>query len=101
MLEPEERELLEKISKNQDKILNMLTKVMKFLHLIPITEKEEKAFQIQQRKNIATIAKVSSDLDEIENKNSNTNDNNLFGIIEEASKSDPYEGLLGDEFERS
>ena len=101
MLEPEERELLEKISKNQDKILNMLTKVMKFLHLIPITEKEEKAFQIQQRKNLATIAKVSSDLDEIENKNNNTNDNNLFGLIEEAGKSDPYEGLLGDEFERS
>ena len=41
---PENDEILQylsKIDKKQDKILNLLTKVAKTLHLLPVTEKEE------------------------------------------------------------
>ena len=50
MPDTENSEILEelnRIERKLDKILSLNTKIAKVLHLIPITEKEEKAFQIQ------------------------------------------------------
>lgn len=61
-------ETLNAISKKQDKILQMLTKVSKALHLVPVTEKEERAMQIAQRENFSIAAKVNDELNAMESK---------------------------------
>jgi hypothetical protein len=59
---------LSNIEKKQDKVLNLLTKISKALHLLPVTEKEERAIQIAQRNALATAAKVNDELNVMENK---------------------------------
>ena len=87
-------ELLTKIDKKLDKILNMQTKIAKALHLIPVTEKEERALQIQQRKNLELSAKVNSDLNDMQGKEDNTPPtlDNMF-----TSREDVYNDVLGDD----
>lgn len=88
-------ELLTKIDKKLDKILNMQTKIAKALHLIPVTEKEERAIQIQQRKNLEQAAKVNDDLNAMENKDIDSPPtlDTLF-----TSKEEIYNDILGDDF---
>lgn len=54
---------LDKLNKKIDKLTNIVTKMGKTLHLVPVTEAEERSIQILQRSNLATAAKVSSELD--------------------------------------
>ena len=88
-------DLLTKIDKKLDKILNMQTKIAKALHLIPVTEKEERDIQIQQRKNLSQAAKVNDDLNAMENKNIDSPPtlDTLF-----TSKEEIYNDILGDDF---
>ena len=68
---PENDEILQylsKIDKKLDRILNLLTKIAKTLHLLPVTEKEERDIQLTQRKNLTQAAKVNDDLNKMENK---------------------------------
>ena len=88
-------ELLTKIDKKLDKILNLQTKIAKALHLIPVTEKEERDIQIQQRKNLSQAAKVNDDLNAMENKNIDSPPtlDDLFN-----SKETIFDDVLGDDF---
>lgn len=88
-------ERLLKIEKKLDKILNMQTKIAKALHLLPVTEKEERAIQIQQRKNLEQAAKVNQDLNDMENK---TDDEviTLDDLFKDTVSI--YEDVLGDDF---
>ena len=88
-------ELLTKIDKKLDKILNMQTKIAKALHLLPVTEKEERAIQIQQRKNLELAAKVNEDLNDMENIEDNSPPT-LDNIYQ--NKEDIYSTILGDDF---
>ena len=94
---PEDYEILQylsKIDKKQDKILNLLTKVAKTLHLLPVTEKEERDIQLLQRKNLAQAAKVNDDLNKMENKPSESQQNlKLYTTPQEV-----YGDVLGDDF---
>ena len=63
-------QLLSKIDKKLDKTLNLLTKVAKTLHLLPVTEAEERKIQITQRSNLATAAKINDELNVMQNKSS-------------------------------
>lgn len=85
---------LSKIDRKQDKILNLLTKVAKTLHLLPVTEKEERDIQLLQRKNLAQAAKVNDDLNKMENKPSESQQNlELYTTPQEV-----YGDVLGDDF---
>ena len=88
-------ELLTKIDKKLDKILNLQTKIAKALHLLPVTEKEERAIQIQQRKNLEQAAKVNQDLNDMENieDNSPPTLSELF-----TTKQEIFDDILGDDF---
>lgn len=88
-------EILAKIDKKLDKILNMQTKIAKALHLLPVTEKEERAIQIQQRKNLEQAAKVNDDLNAMENKEDDmpVDLDNLF-----QDSIAIYGDILGDDF---
>lgn len=50
------------LSKKVDKLLNLNTKIAKSLHLIPVTEKEEREIQLLQRTNLQIAAKVNEEL---------------------------------------
>lgn len=58
---------LTKIERKIDKNTNLLTKVAKVLHLVPVTEKEEREFQITQRTNLQQAAKINDELDQMSN----------------------------------
>lgn len=87
---------LSKLDKKLDKILNMQTKIAKTLHLIPVTEKEEKAIQIQQRKNMATAANVHNELEDMENKGYETPISSLADLFK--STQDVYEDVIGNDY---
>lgn len=84
-------ELLSKIDKKQDKLMNLVTKIAKTLHLIPVTEKEERDIQILQRKNMAQAVKINDELDNMENKSDEISV--LFPTKEEV-----FGDILGDDF---
>lgn len=56
-------DLLLKLEKKVDKLTNIVTKMGKALHLIPVSEKEERDLQLLQRTHLANAAKVSAELD--------------------------------------
>ena len=93
-------QLLSKIDKKTDKILNLVTKIAKTLHLIPVTEKEEREIQIQQRTNLSIAAKVTNDLDAMENKNAESAgfNGNVFDILREASDNEILGDVIGEDF---
>jgi hypothetical protein len=87
---------LSKLDKKLDKILNMQTKIAKVLHLLPVTEKEERALQIQQRTNLNVAQKVSDELDAMSNIST---DNEMFGLnidlYKDLSTPQVYEDVIG------
>jgi hypothetical protein len=93
-------QLLSKIDKKLDKLLNLNTKIAKFLHLVPVTEKEERELQILQRKNLAQAAKITQELDDMENKPAdNSHDlGSIFSVLENAPTADVYDDVIGSDF---
>lgn len=83
---------LDTLTKQVSKLLNINTKIAKTLHLIPVTEKEERALQILQRKNLQIAAKVNDELNDMENK---LNDDYVEDFKFEGSV---FGDVLGDDF---
>ena len=54
------------LTKKVDKMVTLNTKIAKSLHLVPVTEKEERELQMLQRKNLQLAAKVNEDLTAME-----------------------------------
>ena len=81
------------VEKKLDKLLNINTKVAKALHLLPVTEKEEREIQIQQRTNLKLAADVSYSLDEMQNKDQNSDNHSLTEFVK-----DIYADVIGDDF---
>lgn len=86
---------LDKTNKKIDRLTTMVTKIAKTLHLIPVTEKEEKALQITQRTNLAIAAKVSAELDEMSPKDEHADDKFVNGLYASAYSSSPVD-IYGD-----
>lgn len=59
-------EVLTQLTKKIDKLVTLNTKIAKSLHLIPVTEKEEREIQLLQRSNLKLAAKVNEDLAALE-----------------------------------
>lgn len=93
-MDTETKAYLDKICKKQDKILHMLTVVLKAMHLLPINEKEEKAIQLAQRKNATVIAKVNDELNAL-SKTEPLPDS--LGLHNLDVDKDVYNGILGDD----
>lgn len=87
-------EALNAISKKQDKILQMLTKVSKALHLVPVTEKEERAMQIAQRENFSIAAKVNDELNAMEPKE---DDQARVRSMYDYTQSEVFADVVGDD----
>lgn len=89
-------ELLDKLHKKVDKLNTLITKIAKTLHLIPVTEKEERELQLTQRTNLQVAAKVNADLNAMENRP----DNSATSIFTqpEYSQVELFSDVLADDF---
>lgn len=85
---------LEKLSKKVDKMLTLNVKIAKSVHLIPVTEKEEREIQLLQRSNLQLAAKVNDDLNAM-SPNENSLDQLSIGTIQIA---DVFSDALADDF---
>lgn len=97
MSDTENNEILDKLNKMEkklDKILSLNTKIAKVLHLIPITEKEEKAFQIQRANNLNISKKVYDELEEFKKPVESTESTDPFYF----SNKDLFSDVVGDDF---
>lgn len=92
-MDAELEKLLTEIVKKQDKILSQQTKIMKALHLLPVTEKEERALQIQQRESAGIALKVAQDLADMAGEKPAA-PNSLTALLE---AEDAYAGIIGDD----
>lgn len=88
------KDLLGKLTKKVDKLLNINTKIAKALHLIPVSEKEERDIQLTQRTNLQTAAKVNDDLNAMENKTESEH----VSIFEEVAVGSVFGDVLADDF---
>ncbi len=85
------------LNKKVDKLTNIVTKIGKTLHLIPVTEKEERDIQLLQRKNLEQAAKVSQELEAMLPKpESNTPE--MLTIFDKFEQSELFGDVLGDDF---
>lgn len=91
-------DLLLQIDKKLDKVLSRQIKIMKVLHLVPVTSNEEKAIQILQRKNMAEAVKVNNELNVLENKPSEGDPSLGIDVILNESQSEVYEDIIGTDF---
>ena len=78
-----------KILKEQNEKLDL---VLKVLHLIPISEEEEKQIQIKQRQTLRQSEKVLEDLDKMENIKQDVKEEPF------ATKEEIFSDILGDDF---
>ena len=92
-------QLLSKIDKKLDKVLRLTTLVAKTLHIVPVNEKEEKEIQLLQRKNAATIQKVQEEIAALENKDDKPDTSLSFTDLLNASESEIYSDVIGDDFD--
>lgn len=97
MSDTENNEILDKLNKIEkklDKILSLNTKIAKVLHLIPITEKEEKAFQIQRANNLNISKKVYDELEQFKKPVESTENTDPFYF----SNRDLFSDVVGNDF---
>lgn len=87
-------ELLAELVKKVDKLLAINTKIAKCLHLLPVTECEEREIQLTQRKNLALAAKVNEDLNGMEEPKEEYGQLS-FGAL---AVNNVFTDVLGDEF---
>lgn len=90
-------DLLVKLDKKIDRLSNIVTKMGKALHLIQVTEKEEKSIQLLQRANLATAAKVSEEIAAMSPKVDNTMPE-MLTVFDKYEKDDLFGDVLGDDF---
>lgn len=97
-METEEFEqYLSKIDKKLDKVLKMTTTIAKALHLVPVSEKEEREIQLLQRKNAATIQKIQDEIANLEDNHTSPEDNLSYSQLLEASEDEIYKDIIGDD----
>lgn len=88
---------LKLLHKKVDKLTNIVTKMGKALHLITVTEKEEREIQLLQRKNMQQTAKISKELAAMSPQEPSELPE-MVSIFDSYEHSELYEDVLGDDF---
>ena len=95
----ENQELQETIvllSKKVDKLLNLTTKIAKTLHLVPVTEKEERAIQVMRERNAQQAYKVDEERADMKNESEDVFAPTM-DVFQQLSISDIYSDVLADD----
>ena len=90
-------ELLIKLNKKLDKLTNIVTKIGKALHLIQVSEKEERDIQLLQRANLNLAAKVSEELDAMSPKTPSESPE-MLTIFDTFDQDELFKDVLGEDF---
>lgn len=90
-------ELLTALSKKVDKLTNIVTKVGKALHIIAVSEKEERDIQLLQRNNLKLAAKVSEEIAAMSPK-PDSNAPEILSIFDNFEKNELFGDVLGDDY---
>lgn len=90
-------DLLTKINKKVDKLTTIVTRMGKALHLVPVTEKEERDIQIQQRNNLNQAAKVAAELEAMSPKEP-SNAPEMLSIFDTFEHAELFGDVLGDDY---
>lgn len=91
-------QLLSKIDKKQDKILKLVTTIAKTLHIVPVSEKEEREIQLLQRKNAYTMQKIQEEIANLEDTSEQAQNFLSISDLFTATKADVYEDVIGTDF---
>ncbi len=89
--------LLKLLNKKVDKLTTIVTKLGKTLHLIPVSEKEEREIQLLQRTNLATAAKVSEELAAMSPK-PESDLPEMLTVFDKFEHAELFGDVLGDDF---
>ena len=89
-------ERLDKLDKKLDKLTNIVTKIGKALHLVAVTEKEERDIQLLQRRNMELTAKVSEELAAMSPKKE-LDTPEMLSIFDNFEQSELFGDVLGDD----
>lgn len=90
-------ELLTALNKKVDKLTNIVTKVGKALHIIAVSEKEERDIQLLQRNNLKLAAKVSEEIAALSPK-PDINTPEILSIFDNFEKDELFGDVLGDDY---
>ena len=85
---------LAKLNKKIDKLTNIVTKVGKALHIIPLSAKEEMDLQLLQRKNMKIAAEVSMQLEEMSPKD-DLDLPKMLTVFDEYEPTELFKDVLG------
>jgi hypothetical protein len=92
----EYQQTLDTLCKKVDKLLNLTTKIAKTLHLVPVTEKEEKAIQVMRERNAQQAFKVAEERADFKNEQED-----IFApsmeLFQQLSIEDVYSDVLADD----
>lgn len=69
----------------------------KALHLIPVTEKEERAIQLLQRANLATAAKVANEIADMSPKK-DSDVPEMLTVFDSFENNELFGDVLGDDY---
>lgn len=90
-------QLMSKIDKKLDKVLKMTTTIAKALHLVTVSEKEEREIQLLQRKNAAVMQKIQEEMANLEEKPKDSNDILSFSALTTANEAEIYADIIGND----
>ena len=90
-------ELVTKLDKKVDKLTNIVTKIGKALHVLPVSEKEERDLQLLQRKNLEAAAKVASKLDAMSPKPEQELPE-MLSVFDSFEQTELFGDVLGDDY---
>ena len=90
-------DLLTKLNKKVDKLTNIVTKMGKALHLIQVTEKEERDIQLLQRNNLAIAAKITQELNDMSPKDTPELPE-MLTVFDNFERAELFGDVLGDDF---
>lgn len=96
-ISPEVLKLFEKLEKKVDKLLNLNTKIAKTLHLVPVTEKEERAIQIMRERNAQQAYKVDEERRDFKNEEDTDLPAPSLETFQQMSIQDIYSDVLTDD----
>lgn len=89
---------LSKIDKKLDKTLKLVTTIAKTLHIVPVSEKEEREIQLLQRKNAAVMQKIQEELADLEHQSEKVSNSLSMDDLYEASMADVFGDIIGDDY---
>ena len=89
--------LLNTVNKKLDKLLNLNTKIAKTLHLVPVTEKEERAIQTMRERNAQQAYKVDEERSDMKNEEVQDSFAHLISSFQNLSDQELYADVLADD----